>query len=67
VAAGAPAFLGIGFGEAQAINENFCMFGARLQFPASITLGEVSSEIPALADLTLKLAQALGDISFGLV
>jgi hypothetical protein len=57
VAAGAPAFLGIGFGEAQAINENFCMFGARVQFPASITLAEVSSEIPALADLTLKLAQ----------
>ena len=64
VAAGAPAFLGIGFGDTQARNENFCMFGARLQFPASITLAEFSREIPALADLILKLAKALGDISF---
>ena len=41
------------------------MFGARLQFPASITLAEFSREIPALVDLILKLAQALGDISLG--
>lgn len=65
VAAGAPAFLGIGFGDAQARNENFCMFGARLQFPASITLAEFSREISALVDLILKIAQALGEFILG--
>jgi len=57
VAAGAPAFLGIGFGEAQAKINQFCMFGARIQFPADSALVEISSEIAALAELTLKLAQ----------
>jgi hypothetical protein len=57
VAAGAPAFLGIGFGDAQTKINQFCMFGARIQFPADSTLSEISSEIAALAELTLKLAQ----------
>jgi hypothetical protein len=57
VAAGAPAFLGIGFGDAQAKINQACMFGARIQFPAGITLAEISSQVAALADLTLKLAQ----------
>lgn len=57
VAAGAPRFLGIGFGDAQAKINHSCMFGARIQFPAGITLGEVAGEVSALAELTLKLAQ----------
>ena len=59
VAAGAPVFLGIGFGDAQAKINQACMFGARIQFPADITLAELSSEVAALAELTLKLAQAV--------
>jgi hypothetical protein len=57
VAAGAPAFLGIGFGEAQAKMGRFCMFGARIQFPADITLADLSAEVTKLSNLTLELAQ----------
>ena len=57
VAAGAPPFLGIGFGEAQTKINQFCMFGARIQFPPGSTLAEIKSEVAALAELTLKLAQ----------
>lgn len=57
VAAGAPPFLGIGFGDAQAKINQACMFGARIQFSADSTLAQISSEIAALAELTLKLAQ----------
>jgi hypothetical protein len=57
ITAGAPAFLGIGFGEAQAKSDGFCMFGARAQFPADITLAELSAEVTRLGDLTLDLAR----------
>jgi hypothetical protein len=57
VAAGAPAFLGIGFGDAQAKINQACMFGARIQFPANVSLAQVSREVAALGELTLKLAQ----------
>jgi hypothetical protein len=57
VAAGAPPFLGIGFGEAQAKINGICMFGARIQFSADITLADMSAEIARLSDLTLDLAQ----------
>jgi hypothetical protein len=57
VAAGAPPFLGIGFGEAQAKINGVCMFGARIQFSAEITLAEMSAEIARLNDLTLDLAK----------
>jgi hypothetical protein len=57
VAAGAPPFLGIGFGDAQAKINQACMFGARIQFPADMTLAEISSEVAALAELTQQLAQ----------
>jgi hypothetical protein len=42
IAAGAPPYLGIGFGEAQAKLGGFCMFGARIQFPADITLARLN-------------------------
>lgn len=57
LAAGAPTFLGIGFGDAQAKINQACMFGARIQFTADATLAEISNEVAALAELTLKLAQ----------
>jgi hypothetical protein len=57
VAAGAPAFLRIGFGDAQAKINKSCMFGARTQFPAASKLAKISSEVAALAELTLQLAQ----------
>ena len=57
IAAGAPPFLGIGFGEAQAKSDGFCMFGARVQFPASISLAELSTEVTRLSELALNLAR----------
>jgi hypothetical protein len=57
VAAGAPPFLGIGFGEAQAKINGVCMFGARVQFPADITLADMSAEVVRLSKLTLDLAR----------
>jgi hypothetical protein len=57
VAAGAPPFLGIGFGEAQTKINQFCMFGARIQWPAGSTLAGIRTEVAALAELTLNLAQ----------
>jgi hypothetical protein len=57
IAAGAPPYLGIGFGEAQAKRSGFCMFGARIQFPADITLAGLSAEVGKLSDLTLDLAR----------
>ncbi len=56
ITAGAPPFLGIGFGDAQAKRDGFCMFGARVQFPADISLAELSTEVARLRKLTLDLA-----------
>lgn len=59
VAAGAPPFLGIGFGDAQTKINRACMFGARIQFPADITLAEINGEVAALAELTFELARII--------
>ena len=59
VAAGGPPYLGIGFGEAQAVKSNDCMFGARIQFAANITLGEL---VAAMKDLE-TLLQDLGAVA----
>ncbi len=45
VAAGAPSFLGFGCGDAQTRLTGECMFGARIQLPANVTLGEVVVEL----------------------
>jgi len=63
VAAGAPSFLGIGFGDAQARINKTCMFGARVQFPGDITLAQMSKEFAALGELTLQLAQVASPCS----
>jgi hypothetical protein len=57
VAAGAPSFLGIGFGEAQTKINGCCMFGARIQFPPDITLADLGAEVTRLSNLTLDLAR----------
>jgi hypothetical protein len=57
VAAGAPRFLGIGFGDAQTRINKACMFGARIQFPPGITLTQLSSEFAKLGELTFQLSQ----------
>lgn len=66
VDAGAPSFLGIGFGDANAKINQACMFGARIQFPAGSKLAEISIEIAAIAELTLSLARHLKpDVTLG--
>lgn len=45
VTAGAPSFLGFGFGDAQTRLTGECMFGARFHLPADVTLGEVVVEL----------------------
>jgi hypothetical protein len=59
LAAGAPRFLGIGFGDAHAKSNKACMFGARIQFPADIALAQLDNEFGALGELTFQLAQVV--------
>jgi hypothetical protein len=56
IAKGGPAFLGIGFGEAQARINGACMFGARIQLPADIRLKEVLATLHDLCPLILDMA-----------
>jgi hypothetical protein len=56
VAAGGPSYLGIGFGDAQAAKSHDCMFGARFQLPADITLGELVIVMKDLEKLLQDLA-----------
>jgi len=56
VAGGAPPYFGAGFGEAQAKISHSCMFGARAQLPATITLGDLAATMHALTQLILQLA-----------
>jgi len=56
VDAGAPSYLGIGFGDAQATKSSDCMFGARFQLAADITLGDLVVVMKDLETLLLDLA-----------
>ena len=56
VARGAPKHLGIGFGDAQARLHGACMFGARRQLSADITLEEVAREMDEMSELVVELA-----------
>ena len=49
--AGAPQFLGIGFGEAQTIKSHDCMFGARIQLAPDITLADLAATMQGLVPL----------------
>lgn len=53
---GAPRFLGIGFGDAEAKARKACMFGARIQYPPTIALGDLAVQLDQLAVLTRDLA-----------
>jgi hypothetical protein len=57
VALGGPPYLGIGFGDAQAAKSNDCMFGARFQLAANITLGELVVVMKDLETLLQDLAE----------
>jgi len=53
--AGAPRFLGIGFGEAQTLKSHECMFGARFQLSPSITLADLAATMQGLVPLLQAL------------
>jgi hypothetical protein len=55
--AGAPPWLGVGFGDAQAKMSGSCMFGARIQYEADVTLGEMRDEVARLGKLVRELAE----------
>ena len=57
VAKGGPPHLGSGFGEAQTRITKACVFGARVQFPPDITLGELAAAVHGLADLVLAMSK----------
>lgn len=57
VAHGAPRYLGVGFGEAQAKQSNACLFGARFQLLPDVTLSRVVSAIHETAELVLAMAR----------
>jgi hypothetical protein len=56
VAAGAPRYLGFGFGEKQTRSNRSCMFGAKLRLPASSTLQQVVETLDGLGTLVLAMA-----------
>lgn len=58
VADGGPRHLGVGFGDGQAKRWGSCLFGARIQYPATITLGTLAEEIIRLSELVKAMAQA---------
>ncbi|GGM62556.1 hypothetical protein GCM10011608_54670 [Micromonospora sonchi] len=49
--------MGIGFGEAQAKIDGACMFGARVQLPPTITLGDLVQELSSLYSLIDDMAK----------
>ncbi|SDZ43591.1 hypothetical protein SAMN05444365_11627 [Micromonospora pattaloongensis] len=59
VAAGVPPYVGIGFGEAQAKIDGACMFGARVQLPPTITLGDLAQELSTLSGLINDMANVV--------
>ncbi|GAA1089877.1 hypothetical protein HDA37_001256 [Pseudonocardia antarctica] len=55
-AAGAPALLGAGYGDAQARISGTCMFGARYRIAADASLREIAAELGKAASLVHELA-----------
>lgn len=53
---GSPRHLGYGFGHREAIKNNVCMFGARIQLPADTQLGQIVDELHKVAQLLLNMA-----------
>ncbi len=57
VANGGPPYLGIGFGEAQTKISRACMFGARVQLPPNVRLGDLTTSLRDLEQLILDMAK----------
>jgi hypothetical protein len=56
VDAGAPRWLGKGYGMATARTHGVCAFGARIQIAPSRTLGEIDMELQKLQSLVVEMA-----------
>lgn len=61
VAAGAPKWLGKGWGMKVAQSGHSCVFGARYQLPPTATLAEIDAELRTLEPLIRKMANHSGD------
>lgn len=57
VSDGAPKHLGFGFGHGQTKHTRECMFGSRIQFPPTITLGEMLGALDDLAHLLVTMSK----------
>jgi hypothetical protein len=56
VDSGAPRYLGIGFGDAQAKRSHECMFGARFQLAPDVKLSEVVDALTTTTELMREMA-----------
>ena len=56
---GAPAYLGIGFGEGQIKRSQECMFGARFQLGPDVRLAEVVEALEQTASLMVDMAAVI--------
>ncbi len=56
IAAGAPPWLGKGYGMATARTHGFCAFGVRKQLSPSLTLGQVDDEMRAMHALLVSMS-----------
>lgn len=59
---GAPAYLGIGFGEGQIKRSQECMFGARFQLGPDVRLAEVVEALEQTASLMVDMAAVIPTI-----
>lgn len=57
VAAGAPKWLGKGWGMKVAQSTQSCLFGAKYQLAPAITLGEIDQELRQLEPLIERMAR----------
>ncbi len=56
VTAGAPAFLGYGYGDRQTRTSRACMFGAQVRLPADVTLTDVVDALSGVSDMIMAMA-----------
>lgn len=56
VTAGAPNWLGKGYGMATAKTHGVCAFGGRLQLAPSLTLDEIDTELQRIQELVIEMA-----------
>lgn len=56
VAAGAPSFLGYGYGHRQTKRSSACMFGAQVRLRPDVTLAEAASALSGVGELMLMMA-----------